>query len=237
VAKEPTPTALELLARNPVLGLGSPAALEQLAEASTVRRYAAGATVTIARSPQTHVLVLAEGKLALKKRNREAKTQLLVGVIVAPAIYGDAEAYSATRRWVASARAAEPTLAVQVPNRALDAFVEREGKAAAALYRDACARHYLAVELMQVHALQKTQHKILRLLMSQATGPGREVQVRPAQLAAALGVNRKTVARNLALLEEQGLLARHGRAVELKPDRESFAALQGGLGARWELER
>ncbi len=187
-------SALELLSENPILRLGAPASLERLARASVVKEYRPNAVVAIATTRQTHVLVLASGKIALRRKNREARTQVLVGSISAPAIFGDAEAYAPANRWLVSVRAVEPTVAVAVPNGAYDAFVEAEGRVAAALYRDACARHYLSVEVMQVHALQKTQHKIPRLLWRAGTGPAggpREAPLRQSELGGWRGSPRR----------------------------------------------
>jgi hypothetical protein len=39
-----------------------------------------------------------------------------------------------------------------------------------ALYREACARHMLAIQLVQIFALQKTENKILRLISELAEG-------------------------------------------------------------------
>src|SRR6185436_295292 len=150
------------LSAHPIFSLASRASLETVALSSAVRAYEAGGRVALLGNEQTHVLVLVEGSLRLYRKNTEVETEMLVGIVEAPAVFGDAELYSGTGRWSVSVRADSSAVAVLIENAAFDRLVAAEGAVAAALYRDASARHFLAVQLMQVFALQKTQNKILR---------------------------------------------------------------------------
>jgi CRP/FNR family transcriptional regulator, dissimilatory nitrate respiration regulator len=211
--------AVPWLRRIPAFAAATDAALARLAARSEVRHYARDQQVVRSGLAQTHVLVVAQGALHLYRQNREAKTQMLIAVVQAPATFGDAELY-ARAPWMVSAKAVADTVIVQVPNAAYDAFITEDGKAAAALYREACARILLAVQVMQVHGLQKVRNKILRLLWERASAPDRKGAARVAplsqvELAEALGVNRKTIARNLRDLEVEGLIRKSGASVEL----------------------
>lgn len=79
---------------------------------------------------------------------------------------------------------------------------------------------------MQVHGLQKVKYKILRLLWEMApaaeSSGARVVPHSQTDLAKALGVNRKTIARNLQELEDEGVIRRSGTAVEILLPREAL---------------
>lgn len=235
--------ALAFLRRNPVLARGGGAALRLLAGRSEVRLYDTGAVVTRAGSPQTHVIMIADGRVELHRKNRKAGTQFLVGLLEAPQVFGDAELYAGVR-WSVSATAVEPTTAVLMPNEDYDRMVSTDGGIAAGLYRDSCARHMLVIQIMQFLALQRTEHQILRLLFDLAPAPpspGDPVVAPLSQvrLAQALGVNRKTIARNLKMMERGGLIeTKRGEAVLLVP-REVVAiddlTVMRCFGASWRL--
>ncbi|MCC7381993.1 MAG: cyclic nucleotide-binding domain-containing protein [Deltaproteobacteria bacterium] len=234
--------ALPWLRRIPAFTHADPRALARAAAHCEVRHYARRRQVVRSGSAQTHVLIIAQGALHLYRQNREAKTQILVAVVQAPATFGDAELY-ADSPWMVSARSVADTVIVHMPNAAYDALVEADGTVAAALYREACARLLLAVQVMQVHGLQKVQNKILRLLWEKASAPAshggaRVARISQVELAEALGVNRKTIARNLRELETQGLIRRSSHAVELLISQEDLpwkTLAGGGASADWKL--
>jgi CRP-like cAMP-binding protein len=230
---------IHFLRRHPILSKASGDALEALAAASEVRNFEAGGKVVRSGTPQREVLLIAEGKVELSRRNREADTQILVGLLESPAIFGDAELY-AKSEWIVTGTASTPVTLVAMPNDAFDRLVGSDGAVAAALYRDACARHMLVIQIMQILALQKTEHQILRLLwgLSEDRGGKRTAPLSQVQLAKALGLNRKTIARNLSGLEEEGLIERSGDEVVLllPSDYPLWRDLGAhGLGASWQL--
>ena len=227
---------IRVLRRNPVLSAGDDRALARLAAASSERVLDAGDVLVRVGSPQRDVFLIADGQLELYRRNRLAETQILCGVLHPPSLFGDAELYSKTP-WTVSAKAVEPTVVVAMPNAAFDAIVDADGKVAAGLYRDACARQMLVIQIMQIFALQKTQHQILRLLWSVADGD-RVAAVSVVQLARALGLNRKTVTRHLKELEALEMLRRDKDSVQLllPDDLPLWPSLpEHGFGAAWRL--
>ncbi|MCC7111199.1 MAG: Crp/Fnr family transcriptional regulator [Deltaproteobacteria bacterium] len=214
-----TDDAFTWLRQLPVFAYAEDAALRRVAQRSEVRHYPKEKQVVRAGTAQSHILVVARGALHLYRKNREAQTQILIAVVQAPATFGDAELY-ANAPWMVSARSVADTVIVQVPNDAYDELVRADGHAAAALYRECCRRLLLAVQVMQVHGLQKVRNKILRLLWDRSrvrddAGGRRLAPLSQVELAAALGVNRKTIARNLRELEREGVLKREGADVEL----------------------
>lgn len=217
--------ALSWLRRVPVFANADDAVLKRAAARSSVQHYPREKVVVRNGLPQTHILVVAQGALHLYRKNREAQTQILIAVVHAPATFGDAELY-ARAPWMVSARSVADTVIVHVPNDAYDELVAADAQVAAALYRECCARLLLAVQVMQVHGLQKVRNKILRLLWDRSrvrpeSGSRRLAPLSQVELAAALGVNRKTISRNLRDLEREGVLRREGAEVELLLSEES----------------
>ena len=78
----------------------------------------------------------------------------------------------------------------------------------------------------------------MRLLAGKHSDSAAPIDLSIVALANALGLNRRTVVRNLTLLEEQGWLIREGKHVFLRiSDPRAFTIddLRGGLGAKWAL--
>jgi CRP-like cAMP-binding protein len=233
---------LNLLRRNPVLAQADPSRLKRLASACSVRLYPARANVVLAGTVQTHLLLVASGGLQLYRRNRETKTQLLVGVLEAPALFGDAELYAGAR-WAVSARAQVDTVTVEIPPIPFDALIGSDLAVAAGMYRETSARHFLTIEIIQVMGLQKTENKILRLLWERAKKVTGETRlplsaVSQVNLAKALGVNRKTIARNMRSLERADLIRRQGDEWEILASERLFQSTlltRHGFGASWKL--
>lgn len=234
--------ALPWLNRIPAFAGASESALRRAAARSRVQHYPREKTVVHSGSPQTHVLVVAQGALHLYRKNREAKTQILIAVVEAPATFGDAELY-ARAPWMVSARSMADTVIVHVPNPVYDELIESDARVAAALYRECCARLLLAVQVMQVHGLQKVRHKVLRLLW-QASGEGAaptgaRAALSQVELAEALGVTAKTIQRNLRELERDGLIRRDGARYEVLVKEEDlpWKPVHAAHSADWKLPR
>lgn len=228
------------LRKNPALGAGNPHLLTALAKVCGITACARNKVVARVGAQQRHILLIGSGTLELFRKNRTAGTQILVGTLSAPSLFGDAEYYAGMQHWGVSARTTEPTTLIEIPFKAFDTLIDSDGRVAAALYRETSARHMLAVQIMQVMALQQVQHKILRLLWAQGTvteAGTRRAHLAPSDLARALGINRRTIARNLEGLESRGLLRREGFEAEvlLTADAVFWQTLSQGFGASWEL--
>jgi CRP-like cAMP-binding protein len=232
--------ALRLLRQNPALGLGGARELHELSRLCAVRDYDDGALVVSAGLAQTHVLAVASGRLELYRQDREQDAQMLQGQLGAPAIFGDAELYSGVGVWMVSARARPEATAVQIPIAAFDAYVSNDAKVAAALYRDACARHMLTVQLAQFMRLAPTERMILAVMRSAAHAEADDAfrtRITKMDIARALGIDRKTVTRNVKSLEEKGIITQDGPDLVVRGSgaRAEFADKTFGLGAFWGM--
>jgi CRP-like cAMP-binding protein len=231
--------ALPWIHRIPALAKAEESMLRWAAAQCEVRHYEREKQVVRAGDRCTHVLLVAQGELHLYRRNREAKTQILIAVVEAPATFGDAELY-ADAPWMVSARSVADSVIVHMPTAVFDRLVSSSAPVAAALYRECCARLLLAVQVMSVHGLQKVRNKVLRLLWDRShleDGGRRVAGLSLVELAEALGVTTKTIQRNLRELETAGLVRRDGTTLELLLDANElpWRPVARAKSADWKL--
>ncbi len=237
-------SALLHLRQHPIFGRASESVLTRFSERATLRHWTKGSFLVRAGDPFAHVYVFLSGGVELSRKNRDEGTQILLGQLTAPAVFGDAQLFGGAKVWQSSARVTRAMKGLVFLAADFDAFSRADRELAAALYREACIKHLLTIELIQVFALQKIQHKILRLLWSASAPPDgtnsrRLAHVSQVTLARALGVNARTVARAFKQLEDQNLIKRTSGAVELHvSDHAAFAGqlgTSGTSGASWSL--
>jgi CRP-like cAMP-binding protein len=209
--------ARQLLNRGQLFSCLAPAELARLGAQCEVRLVAAGGMIVRAESPQNAVVYLAQGKVALYRRNTKRDVTLLLGLVEAPSLFGDAECAAGTP-WMCSARAEEDSWCVMIPNEPFLQCVDRHQELCSRLYRDACVRHLLANHTAQTLALYDVETRLLRLLLDYAYRFGVregdsaviEKPTSQVEMAAALGVTRKTIARTLLPLEKRKVISRKG---------------------------
>jgi CRP-like cAMP-binding protein len=229
-------------ARNPALAKGSEAALRRLAEASEHRVFLTGDRLVHTGSPQSHVIMLAEGTIETHRRNRTDGKQVSCGSLSAPALIGDAELYAGTGIWVVTITARTAVDAIFIPNDAFNRFVESDVQIAVSMYRDAASRLLLAIQIIQTLSLERVQDQVLHLLMrlakQESEGGPPIARLSQVDLARALGVNPRTIARSLADLEEEGMIRRDGDTVEIAivdPGAVAREMRDVGFGAHWSI--
>jgi CRP-like cAMP-binding protein len=206
---------LELLARGDLFSALPEAELTRLADASESRFIEPGSIIVRAEMPQRAIVYVASGKVSLYRKNGDVT--LLLGIVEAPSLFGDAEA-AANVPWMISARAEEPAWCVMLPNAIFFELVSRSPELAYKLYLHTCVRHLLANHTAQSLALYDVETRLIRLLLDFARRFGRiegdtayiEKPLSQIDMAASLGVNRKTIARALKPLETRGIVSRSG---------------------------
>ncbi|MCC7380832.1 MAG: Crp/Fnr family transcriptional regulator [Deltaproteobacteria bacterium] len=214
-------TALSL---SPTLAHARRESLLELAAQSTARTFEPRTLVIRAGLPVRHVLYVVDGLVALSTRDPSA-SQLLLGLAEGPSFVGDDDLWGGGR-WTVSGRALRASALLSIPRTTFEACVSNDHGFAAGLYREACRRHGRMRVALQSMATEPTEAQLLRLLWDLAepsTVPG-EIAAAPlcqSSLARALGVDRKTIARNLKRLVARGVLAVRGREVGLTADRRS----------------
>jgi CRP-like cAMP-binding protein len=208
--------ALNLLRKSDLFSVLPAPELKKLAEKCEVRLVESGSLLVRAGATHAAVVYLAQGKVALYRRNPKRDVTLLLGVVEAPSLFGDAECAAETH-WMCSVKAEEDSWCVLIPNAAFLACVDKNAVLASKLYRDASIRHLLANHTAQTLALYDVETRLLRLLLDYGYRFGRQVAdtvvidkpISQVEMAAALGVKRKTIGRTFLPLEKQGTITRN----------------------------
>lgn len=213
---------LDALFRSPTLAGAQRESVLELAAESSARVFEQRALVIRAGLPLRHILYVVEGLIALSTGDPGAR-ELLLGVAEAPAFIGDEDLWG-SGRWTVTGRALRTSLLLLIPRSVFEARVAADHGFAAGLYREACRRHSQIRMALQSRATEPTDTQLLRLLwdLAQPSGVPGEIAVAPLShsgLARALGLDRKTVARNLRRLVARGVISVRGREVSLKTDR------------------
>lgn len=198
---------LPQLLRHPILARAEPTTLRRLAAASGVLVVEARRVVVRAGSTPTHVYVVVDGGLVLTRK--DART-VLHGAVDAPSVFGDAT-WTAHAPWPVTAKAARAATIVRVPGPAFDRFVDDDPRVAAALYRVTCVRLAGQIQARLFVTRLSTDAQLVSLVRQLAArAPDGWARAAPTALAAALGVDRKTVFRNLRDLVAKGVVERDG---------------------------
>ena len=205
--------AEKLLRTGTLFSSLSPADVSNLAGKSEVRTIAAGEILFRAGANHESVVYLTHGRMALYRKNPARDITLLLGIVDAPSLFGDAEC-AAGVNWMCSVRAEEDSWCLLIPNAEFLAAIDSHPELASRMYRDASVRHLLANHTAQTIALHDVETRLLRLLLDYARRFGRRegksaIIGRPISrvaIAAALGVTRKTITRTIQPLEERGII-------------------------------
>jgi CRP/FNR family transcriptional regulator len=215
--------ALTLLRKGDLFSTLSSAALSRLASVSEVKLIEAGNRVVRAGASHVAVGYLAQGKVAFYRRNPKRDITLLLGVVEAPGLFGDAELAAGTP-WMVSVAAEEDVWCVWIPNQPFLDTVRSDAELATRLYLDASVRHILVNHTAQTMALYDVETRLIRLLLDYAQRYGRsdgdtviiERPITQVDMAAALGVTRQTISRTLGPLEKRGTVERGDGTITLR---------------------
>jgi CRP-like cAMP-binding protein len=205
--------AMTLLRRAPIFASAPAEALQTLAAEAQVRLVDRGKHVLHAGSPLSAIIYLAEGQLLLYRRNKKRGLNVLLGVLDAPSLFGDAE-WASGIPWMEDVRAESDCQLVLLPVGIFERFLQKHPRVLFEVYKDACIRHMMANQSLQAMALYDVRTRLLRLLLDFVHQSGRIEDdrgftgraLRVADLAAGLGVTERTVARALAELKDEGVL-------------------------------
>ena len=210
------------LADVPLLaGLPAPA-LDELARASRVRRYAAGQVLWNEGDPGEALLVLESGQLRVSRFSGSG-VEIVLSVVDAPAAIGELALIDGAPR-DASVIAQQPVTVRFVPRTTFRELLRREPtvvdgllRSLAAMVRAGNARHAITVGLDVPGRLAAW------LLARAAETPGSDkvpleitVGRSQGQLAAELGTTRSTLNRALIGFESLGYLSRRGDRIVIR---------------------
>lgn len=199
----------------------------------SVRNFGSDVTVVRAGSPQTAVLVLISGGLVLQARTPGTRRGYLAGLLEAPTVLGDFEMLSRTS-WGYSIITNSGVTCVEVPNAVFERLAKSDPNLTAELYRSSSIR-WLRMRGTLERLLTEPLSRQLMTLLWDVSQPGPEslpvARLSQSKLARALGVDRKTISRNLSRLAREGQVRVVGRDATLLRDRRA-AKSQGGFAVR-----
>ena len=231
--------ASQLLADVPLFAGLSPAALDDLACISRVRRYPPGQVLWNEGDPGDSLLVLEEGQLRISRFTASGQEAVLA-VFEAPASLGELALLDGQPRDATVIAQHAVTVRV-VPRTAFHALLQRESalvdgllKTLAGFVRLGNVRH---ADMLGLDVSGRLAKWLLRRAgdasgTQVALGAVVTVHRTQAELGAELGANRSTLNRALHELEELGLIAVDGEQVTLlDPERLRLHALVSAVNA------
>lgn len=199
----------------------------------SVRSFGPDTTVVRAGSPQSAVLVLISGGLVLHARTLGTRRGYLAGLLEAPTLLGDLEMLSRAP-WGYSILTNSSVTCVEIPNALFERLAKSDPTLAVELYRCSSIRGLRMRGTLERLLTEPLSRQLITLLWD-VSQPGPEklpvARLSQSKLARALGVDRKTIARNLARLAREGQVRVSGRDATLLRDRRATES-QGGSAVR-----
>jgi CRP-like cAMP-binding protein len=186
-----------------------------------VSDYEADALIRSQGDRYDELLILLEGKVAGEFRTHDGRL-LRVETLAAPETLASAFLFSPQARLPVEMVAVTPVRLFRIGREALLSLASACPEVLEKLLRDIAHRtEFLATKLRMVQfetLRERVAHYLLDLMRSQ-NRPTVELPVAKKELADILGSARQSVFRCLGELEEQGLIAQHGRSMHiLDPD-------------------
>jgi CRP-like cAMP-binding protein len=186
-----------------------------------VSDYEADALIRSQGDRYDELLILLKGKVAGEFRTHDGRL-LRVETLAAPETLASAFLFSPQARLPVEMVAVTPVRLFRIGREALLSLASACPEVLEKLLRDIAHRtEFLATKLRMVQfetLRERVAHYLLDLMRSQ-NRPTVELPVAKKELADILGSARQSVFRCLGELEEQGLIAQHGRSMHiLDPD-------------------
>lgn len=195
--------------------------IAELADASTVRRYARGQVVIEEGDPGGDVLVVAEGRLRILIRSPEGLDVVLGFAVVGDTI-GEVSLFDGAPR-AASVEAAENSLVVVVPGSAVRQVIRDHPDLAEEIIRQQAVLIRRSTGMVADLVFLDLPRRVAKFVMERVGPDDRaELGVSQSELAAAVGGVRQSVNAALRGFERRGWVHISGRTVAVR-DRDALA--------------
>lgn len=207
---------INLIASHPIFSPASRERIESLVDASTIKRVRAGDVILGEGQPADRVFVLAEGAVRVYHVSPEGE-EVLLKLFGAPAIFGEAEALG-SREYLEYVQAIDPCEILEIPVAELLRLLGDEPRCALRLLADVSARFSISIYNQRSLAFNPATIRLANLLVDYARWLQQrgcaelQIPLTQEQMAASLGVTRRSVAKDISEWQKQGLLRREGRA-------------------------
>ncbi|MBW2731527.1 MAG: Crp/Fnr family transcriptional regulator [Deltaproteobacteria bacterium] len=207
---------LSLLTSHPIFAPAAPEQLKELVAASSVVRVSAGEVILREGEPADRVFVLAEGAVRVYHVSPEGE-EVLLKLFGAPAVFGEAEALGSqiTLEFV---QAIEPCEVLVVPVATLLHLLRAEPSCALHLLVDVAARFSISIYNQRSLAFNPATIRLANLLVDYAQWLQQRgcaelhVPLTQDQMAASIGVTRRSIAKDISDWQKQGIIRREGHA-------------------------
>jgi CRP-like cAMP-binding protein len=204
---------------HPIFGRATPAALERLVAASCARRFERGEPILSQGDAGRSVFSLERGAVRVFHSIPTGK-QLTLRLFRAPAIFGEAEAWSGIP-YIENVEAVETSDVLVMPIEAVEALLRTESECAIQTIRDLARRFALTIYNEKSLAFSPATMRLASFLVDYVTFNQAEGEARPFidltqdDMAAAIGVTRRAVAHDMGMWVKEGIVVRKGRSYRL----------------------
>jgi len=212
-----------LLENNPIFSAASPESLQRLIQSSVVRRYHPGEVVLAEGQPSRHVFALESGAVRVFHMSHLGE-EVALKLFSAPAIFGEAEAFCDIP-YLEHVSAAEESRILVMPPAAVLRLLRAEAECAVRMLVDVATRLAIAAYNEKSLAFNPATIRLANYLLDHAEWtkqPGDEelrLDLNQDQMAAAIGVTRRSIAKDIIAWQKEGVLVRRrGKYIILEPE-------------------
>lgn len=198
------------LERSPLFRHLDSAVLDQLAQRARRQGFETGEIAFHLGDPASHFFILEEGLIKLARSNPDGQEKV-VHLVRPGETFAEAVMFMEAQRYPVTAEALEPSRLVAIPNGAYRDVLLASPNACMHLLADLSMRLHSRLEDIDQLTLQQARPRVVRYLLTQATGPlypGDTLQL-PAPkhvVASRLSMTPETLSRILHELSSAGLI-------------------------------
>ena len=229
------------LEQNPIFSAASADSLERLVRGSRLRRYRAGQAVLTEGQPSQHIFALEQGAVRVFHMSPMGE-EVALKLFRAPAIFGEAEAFSDIP-YLEHVSAVEPSQILVMSPSAVLQLLRAEPECAVRMLVDVSTRLAIAAYNEKSLAFNPATIRLANYLLDYArwtNQPGSAelcLDLNQDQMAAAIGVTRRSIAKDIIAWQKEGVLCRRrGKYVILEPEILRRYSDPQRLGLAYSLE-
>ena len=202
----------ELLGSNPLFAPAARESIARLASRAWLHRCVPEQLILVEGEPALNIHALASGAVRVFHMS-PAGDEVTLRLFRAPAIFGEAEALSGIA-YLEHVAAVEESVILSMPTEAVLELLDAEPRCAVLMLRDVAARLAISAYNEKSLAFDPVTIRLANYLIDYARWTNPEGTAEPVvrlnqdQMAAAVGVSRRSVAKDMVLWQKDGLLQR-----------------------------
>ena len=232
---------VRVLDNNPIFSAASPDSLARLIQSSRLRRYAAGEEVLAEGQPSKHIFALERGAVRVFHMSPMGE-EVALKLFSAPAIFGEAEAFCDIP-YLEHVTAVEESQILVMPPAAVLRLLRVEPECAVRMLVDVATRLAIAAYNEKSLAFNPATIRLANYLLDYAkwtnASGAQELQLdlNQDQMAAAIGVTRRSIAKDIIAWQKEGVLVRRrGKYILLEPESLGRYSDPERLGLAYSLD-